>query len=1026
MLKRNLNLILTTFCEEKSGTQVLDLRRFQLNSPQIKSMITGLMATQTLQILQLRHVHFDATQAEAFIHALSQNTSLHTLELDACDFHHEKIKAVFIALIRHPNLIDLRINLGSDSKQNHETLSAIILFLQNKPLLKRFSLSFSNTLPLGEIEIQIMEHQALIRKIPINLFNCKDLEKLKIDLSILIHCKIQEGLLPLRNLMELKIETALALSTVDIIRINEILKHCPPLKALHLSHIALNEKKRIPIATVSGKALSDAIHASLDIVRHRNEFASSLIKAHQSLQILSIRHARLNSVFDSWLGELISGLPNLTTLDLTHNALGERAHEDNYFHFIHAVTTHPKLRDIDLSHNCISTHPVPLLMRHLDRSHVERLNLSHNTIGESYRKEASEAISRALQVPGTPLKSLNLSHNKIDVRSISTLLRGITHPNPSLTQLDLGNNQSKMDKAEYATSIAMAFQNASLSQIHEINLDNIEFNEHVASLLFSALPMLRELKSLSMASCKLNSDSIEDLCEFLATSNSLQKINLANNAYSFSDGLFMLSAISSPNNKMHHLDLMGGSRISSEPNQEEVSLLESYLARNYRLTYIDLGYSNHTVGMLLLRNKKIQPLLNLLDLIKVTIRNYLLQNDKNLPLPDFVLLSHSIIQFLKYHNLIDEESSSTYKIHFMHDLLRSLIEIKTHLREILPQNDPLLAQELELEIAHLLSFVQTIKILDQLKFTSPFYINAEELNQLNKLSINSLTLFFMDDSFFHLARYIVSIYTKFDFSETLSNIYKENPSLFSKTAAHFLILLTACEIKNGLLPEDLIVLKSQLIKSLSRTIMKDELTDEYTTNNNLKNFHIVLNKIGTYFKHFLAEQTTLTPQLASHTDRMLRIALISDAKMLSQPENDPHLFLIQISPEMTNEAYRTLSNTLAGFSPNALLLPISSTEPFIEWAKKLSTPFDSPKHAINVLYSLIELMDRAQSLTQLSTPQIDLFALTTPSLGEGAASTEISLNFGFWFSPEPTRSEVLRPNDEADKDEAGPSQTPKL
>ena len=233
-------------------------------------------------------------------------------------------------------------------------------------------------------------------------------------------------------------------------------------------------------------------------------------------------------------------ISHLTKINISHNAIGEQAADDigNY------LSKNTELKELDLSHNNLDATGIRNIFRKLNISHLTKINISNNAIGEQAADDIGNFLSK-----NTELKELDLSHNNLDATGIRNICRklNISH----LTKINISNNavgeQAADDIGNFLTKntelkeldlshnnldaigIRNICRKLNISHLTKINISNNAVGEQVADDIGNFLSKNTELKELDLSHNNLDATGIRNICRKLNISH-LTKINISNNA----------------------------------------------------------------------------------------------------------------------------------------------------------------------------------------------------------------------------------------------------------------------------------------------------------------------------------------------------------------------------------------------------------------------------------------------------------------------------------------------------------------
>ncbi|NWI65459.1 DRC5 protein, partial [Todus mexicanus] len=224
------------------------------------------------------------------------------------------------------------------------------------------------------------------------------------------------------------------------------------------------------------------------------------------------------------LGVLITALPCLEELHLTYGVKDCGMNfEWNLFNFTHqdcsnlaaALKMCRNLKVFKLTRSKVDDDKTKLLVQSfLDHPRLVELNLSHNLIRDKGAQAIGKLISRSR------LETLDLCNNRIHHRGAQALARALAQ-NSSLTSLNLRLNCVE-DKGGEAIGLAL-LTNTTLKSIH---LGSNNLSEPTASLFSQVLAQNTTLKSINFSCNHLGLDGGKQLLEGLADNKTLTEFDL--------------------------------------------------------------------------------------------------------------------------------------------------------------------------------------------------------------------------------------------------------------------------------------------------------------------------------------------------------------------------------------------------------------------------------------------------------------------------------------------------------------------
>jgi Ran GTPase-activating protein (RanGAP) involved in mRNA processing and transport len=229
------------------------------------------------------------------------------------------------------------------------------------------------------------------------------------------------------------------------------------------------------------------------------------------LNTLKITACDMNDDFMLILSEALSTNRSITSLDLSHNRIGDKG----CGWLCDGLLINTMLKHLDMSYNEFGDAGVvyisDLLMSNIS---LVTVNLSKNKIG----KEGVHAISRAM-LSNTTLLNLNLSYSIVDKEAAEYLAKGLKG-NKSLTNLSL--DYCSIDSAGMDALCHGVMLNKTLK---ELDLRGNVFNKDGASALIAALKDHKSLVRVDVGSNEsLDGDGVTVLAQALKSRFLISKL----------------------------------------------------------------------------------------------------------------------------------------------------------------------------------------------------------------------------------------------------------------------------------------------------------------------------------------------------------------------------------------------------------------------------------------------------------------------------------------------------------------------
>ena len=290
-------------------------------------------------------------------------------------------------------------------------------------------------------------------------------------------------------------------------------------------------------------------------------------------------------------------ISHLTKINISNNAIGEQAADDigNF------LSKNTELKELDLSHNNLDATGISNICRNLNISHLTKINISNNAIDEQAADDIGNFLSK-----NTELKELDLSHNNLDATGIRNICRklNISH----LTKINISNNaigeQAADDIGNFlskntelkeldlsynnlcAASISNICTKLNISHLTKINISNNAIGEQAAGDIGNFLSKNTELKELDLSYNNLYAAGISNICTKLNISH-LTKINISNNAIG-EQAADDIGNFLSKNTELKELDL-------SHNNLDATGI--SNICRNLNISHLTkINISNNAIG----------------------------------------------------------------------------------------------------------------------------------------------------------------------------------------------------------------------------------------------------------------------------------------------------------------------------------------------------------------------------------------------------------------------------------------------
>ena len=550
----------------------------------VVSIFNGMKSVFTLRNVNISDNWITYKAADSIAAVLSQNTHLRKLYLRK---NYLETNGVIVLCKAMSNILYLTHLDISCNKITHEAAHDITALLIHNPELKELDLS-NNLMQTPGVTIVCKAIRTLTnlsklnigdnnitggaaRDLAIVLSKMKPLEEFSLNLEasrssavqIFLTMKSCIGLLKL-NVGSTEI-TDLAACTCNIAA---VLNGNIKMKELDLSH---NNLDATGISTIFKKLnISHLIKINISnnvIGEQAADDIGNFLSKNTELKELDLSHNNLCAAGISNICRKLN-ISHLTKINISNNAVGEQAADDigNF------LSKNTELKELDLSHNNLDATGIRNICRKLNISHLTKINISNNAIGEQAADDIGNFLSK-----NTELKELDLSCNNLYESGIKMLCKRIANLS-KLTKLKIDGNNITHLAADYVTEVLL--YNVKLEEI-DIS-DNSLLAAGVVSI-FNGMKSVFTLRNVNISDNWITYKAADSIAAVLSQNTHLRKLCLRKN-YLETNGIIVLCKAMSNILYLTHLDI-SCNKITHEAAHDITALL----IHNPELKELDLS-----------------------------------------------------------------------------------------------------------------------------------------------------------------------------------------------------------------------------------------------------------------------------------------------------------------------------------------------------------------------------------------------------------------------------------------------------
>ena len=583
---------------QNTKLEELDVSCNNLQTTGVIKIFRGIEHTSTLTKFNIAHNMFADEATKYIVDGLFNKGNLKELNLSNTNM--DNVRFVNETIFQAVELLNLTKFIFSCNTITKEMADEVSEFLSNCANLQTLDLSYTNLQTAGSIDVLnavvvtlkhfnicgnlISSHAA--DKIAVFLSDNDELEELDLSCNDLQESGIDNILksLCISNLTKLNIRDNNI--TTDLENVASTLISATKLVELDLS---CNKYSASPMNSFS--YASNAIFVNLtklNISGSKIGNGTAVVTLANSLaDNTNLKEFNLsdNDLNAEGLSKLLHELKMSTLIkfNISHNNVSDKAADD----IETFLSTNPKLKDLDLSHNNLQSAGIIKICR-ITLAGLTVFNISNNNITNEAAENISTILSLSNQLKSLDLSSnyfkceglvkifdclknvkylrkLNISGNEINAKAADTMSTFLSCSS-LLEELDLSNNfmqtadaikifkslsntsrlkklfvHNNMITNEGAECIATVLHQSTKLEEFDISYNNMQASGAIK--IFLCLKYLTNLSKVNIAYNLITDEAIECIVDVLSVNSKLKELNLSHNDINSTDALENLKAV---------------------------------------------------------------------------------------------------------------------------------------------------------------------------------------------------------------------------------------------------------------------------------------------------------------------------------------------------------------------------------------------------------------------------------------------------------------------------------------------------
>ncbi|XP_071313722.1 protein NLRC5 isoform X2 [Trachinotus anak] len=525
----------------------LDLSHSSLKDEVVKNLLKVLPKMMSLQRLNVSNSIVSTTGALSLVSCLTVSQRVTSVELrpqSECFIHFDRVKA------EHTSC---RLTNFSLNSENLERLIEILqqgpqltdLDLSSNQLTDEGVKRLMDTLPRLKINSFLnlsnngLTQQGLL-DVANTLCTCDNISGVEVSLGAEQRCLVWFRQYEDRDCEKTLSVRESSLEIEHLVRLAEIVSDCPSLTKVELKNNSLQSEwieDFVKVLSIGQRGCRVSIEESWIRAENAIGLVCHCLDLCKNIQTIGVHHTTLHlslmtstgltsvSLVDcaveghqlAPLRNIIHQFPSLTELNFSHNSLGTEGTES----LCTVLSSLPKLSSLSLSHHVISDTAAQTMTRIFPC--LRSLNLSHCVWSAAGGLQLVEALGQCVGLEGLCLDSVQLDENSI-VR-LAQALRSIH----AIRSLRLNKSDTVVGPSEADIVLELLAAMEGLTRMEEIELEGWRMADGGVEQLTRLLPIWTELRRIRLSKNLISDQSGDKLLEALISCSHLQELYLCSN-----------------------------------------------------------------------------------------------------------------------------------------------------------------------------------------------------------------------------------------------------------------------------------------------------------------------------------------------------------------------------------------------------------------------------------------------------------------------------------------------------------------